>query len=232
MRFRPIIPLLLATLLAACAPSAQEGPRVTVEQLTESISFYPSQTGATWEYLPDGAGLDENPLYARIEGPVVLDGEVVTAWRLVGRGIDETDLRRQDASGVHLLRTMKPGSVIDFDPPLQQLPPRSELRRGASWGGETTALVRFPQARPQDREHHWQIEYRYTVVDERVTSVPAGRFRVFVIDFQSVTRDEAGRVQEQLSQQVWFAPHVGKVRNESGYYLVGANFDLSVVQAE
>ena len=228
MRMRLLVMVLLAGLLAACAPSASDGPRVTVEQLAQPISFYPRETGATWQYLPDGATLDEDPLFSRVEGPIVLNGEIVTAWRLVGRGIDEQDFRRFDPTGVYLLRTNKPGSSIDFDPPIRELPAQEELRVGARWGGETSALVRFPGAhRPEDREQTFDIDYSYTVVDERYTNVPAGQFRVFVINFQSRWVDEEGDVLEELSQTSWFAPHIGQVRTVGGYYLVDANFDLS-----
>jgi hypothetical protein len=222
-----VLPLMLtALLLAACAPVADDGPRVTIEQLSEPVSFYPRQTGATWQYLPDGARLNETRVIQRVEGPTVLDGEVVTGWRLVGRGIDERNYRTYSPDGVFLMRTTKPGSIIDFRPAVREFPASGALRVGATWGGETTATVTYPDARPEHRQASLDIRYGYTVVDRRTTRVPAGEVTVFVIDFESVTVDEEGRVTEELTQTTWFAPHIGEVRTESGYFLVETNFEL------
>ncbi|MEX2542667.1 MAG: hypothetical protein WD314_12715 [Trueperaceae bacterium] len=210
--------------LAACAPATGDGPRVEVEQLNEPVSFYPQETGATWQYLPDSARLDERRVYQRVDGPTVLDGEVVTGWHLIGRGIDEQHFRSYGQDGVFLLRTIKPGTIIDFRPAVQEFPAAGSLRLGASWGGETTASVVYPDARPEHREASLDIRYRYTVVDERNARVPAGEFTVFVIDFESVTVDELGRELERLSQTVWFSPHIGEVRTENGYFLIETNF--------
>jgi hypothetical protein len=221
------LPILLsALLLAACAPMAEEGPRVTVEQLSGPVSFYPQEVGATWQYLPDNARLNETRVFQRIDGPTILEGEVVTGWRLVGRGIDERNFRSYRPDGVYLLRTTKPGSIIDFRPPVREFPPGGSLRVGATWGGETTATVTYPDARPEHRSASLDIRYGYTIVDQRTARVPAGEFTFYVIDFESVTIDSEGRTTEELSQTTWFAPYVGEVRTESGYFLVETNFEL------
>lgn len=216
--------LLLSGLLAACVPATDDGPRVVVDQLNESVSFYPQETGATWQYLPDSARLDERRVYQRVDGPTVLEGEVVTGWHLIGRGIDEQHFRRYGSDGVFLLRTIKPGTIIDFRPAVKEFPAAASLRAGASWDGETTASVVYPDARPEHREASLDIRYRYTVVDERTARVPAGEFTVFVIDFESVTVDESGKELERMSQTVWFSPHIGEVRTENGYFLIETNF--------
>jgi hypothetical protein len=215
-----LLPLML---LAACAP-VTDGPRVVVAQLTEPVSFYPQETGATWQYLPDTARLSEPRLIRVVEGPTVLNGRLVTGWRLLGRGIDEQNFMTYDAEGVRLWRTTKPGSIIDFDPPVREFPAQSELRVGHTWGGVTRASVVYPQARPEHRTATLDIRYEYTVVDSRTATVPAGDFTVFVIDFHSVTLDEEGNPAEELTQTIWFAPYVGEVRTENGYFLIETNF--------
>lgn len=222
VRYLPL--LFIALLLAACVPAAEEGPRVIVEQLTEPVSFYPMQTGAAWQYLPDAARLDEPRLLKVIQGPTVLQGQLVTGSHLVGRGIDEQNFRTYGNDGVFLWRTTKPGSIIDFAPAVQQFPSQSQLAEGATWGGRTTATVTYPEARPESREATLDIRYEYTVVDKRSATVPAGQFEIYVIDFNSVTVDEQGTVLEELTQTSWFVPYVGEVRTENGYYLVEANF--------
>ncbi|MEX2535745.1 MAG: hypothetical protein WD273_09115 [Trueperaceae bacterium] len=222
VRFLPL--LLLTLILAACAPSTDEGPRVTVDQLTEAVSFYPQETGAAWQYLPDSARLNEARLVRFVAGPTILAGELVTGSRLVGRGIDEENFRTYGPDGVHLVRTTKPGSIIDFSPPVQEFPAQSQLAMGASWGGETSATVRYPEARAENRETSLDIRYSYTVVDRRSARVPAGEFDIFVIDFHSVTVDDEGNQLEELTQTTWFVPYVGEVRTENGYFLVETNF--------
>lgn len=221
-RFLFVLPLVLV--LASCVPATEDGPRVVVEQLTEPVSFYPQETGATWQYLPDSASLSEPRLFRRIEGPTVLGGQVVVASRLVGRGIDERNFRIYQPDGVYLLRRTKPGSIIDFEPALQEFPAAGGLRVGASWGGETQANVRYPEARPEHRETSLDIRYRYTVVDKRTARTPAGQLEVFVIDFHSRTLDAEGNELEELTQTSWFAPHVGEVRTQNGYFLIETNF--------
>lgn len=225
---RNLLPLaaLLLAVLAACAPAAQEGPRVRVEQFTGQVSFYPHEPGASWRFLPDGATLDEPPLTLISQGPTLLAGEPVTGWRLVGRGLDEVSYRRYGSDGVHLVRTVRPGAVIDFDPPVQEFPSQAALRVGASWEGTTTASVTFPEAREENRRSTLQVRYRYDIVDRRPTRVPAGEFDIYVINFESETTDDEGTVVERISQTGWFEPYVGWVRHPIDHYLVGTNFAI------
>ena len=215
--------VLLGLLLAACAPSA-EPERVKVEQLSGPVSFYPHETGAVWQYLPDGDPLNATRLFQKVDGPTLVQGELWTAWRTVGRGLDITAFRQYRDDGVYLLRELRPGTQITFNPPLQELPAPSALRVGASWGGKTTASLYFPQATADDQNASLSVEYSYTVVDKRNVTVAAGTLDVFVLNFESSTRDAEGKPLETLSQELWFAPFVGEVRTELGYFLVETNF--------
>lgn len=221
-----LAPLLVAAvaLLAGCAPTA-EAPRAQVEQLSQAVSYYPQETGATWNYLPENAKLDEPPVYRRVDGPTILGGEVVTVTRLVGRGLDEHDYRRYTPEGVFLERRTKPGTIIDFEPAIQEFPPAGQLRVGASWGGTTRAEIHFPQARPENQRASLDITYRYEVVDRRPVSVPAGTFEVFVINLVTEAVGDDGNVADHLTQATWFVPYVGEVRTEGGLYLVEMNFE-------
>lgn len=215
-----LVPLLF---LFACAPAAEPG-RVSVTQLAEEVSFYPQETGATWQYLPDGERLDARRIIQRVEGPTMISGERYTLWRLVGQGLDVASYRQYRPDGVFLSREVRPGTQIIFNPPLQELPAPGSLREGATWGGETTASLYFPEADPENQRTQFPISYRYVVVDRRPVAVIAGQFEVFVINFESETRNDQGDVIDSVRQEIWYAPFVGEVRTENGFLLVETNF--------
>lgn len=218
----PLLALLVAALLAACAPAADD-ERVEVAELTQPVTYYPHQTGLVWEYLPDGARLADPRVVRRIEGPTMLEGRVFTSSRLAGRGLDVRSFREYRADGVFLRREERPGTVITFDPPLQEFPAPGTLRVGATWAGEGSAEIVFPQARPENRRQALRFSYRYTVVDQREVTLVGGTYDVFVIDFVSRLEEESGELVEEISQQSWFTPFVGEVRTQGGYVLVETN---------
>jgi hypothetical protein len=227
MRPRPFLTCLTASLvivLAACAPSTSESPRLEVFQLAEPISFYPQQTGAEWQYVRDGSTLDGLRYVERVEGPAVIEGDVWIASRLVGGGQDVRTFRQYRSDGVFLKRQTRPGATITFDPPIREYPAEGELRVGLTWRGETVAQGRFPTAMPNLREQAWTVEYVYTVVDRRQVVVNGRRFDVFVIDRTVREFDALGSVRDELSRVTWFSPNVGTVRHENGWFLVATNF--------
>gem|GEM_PF-118717 len=215
-----VLPALL--LLAACAPGA-EAPRLEIEQLTEPVSFYPQQTGVRWSYVRDGAALDGLRYVESIDGPTVIDGDVWIAFRLVGGGQDVTHYRQFRSDGVYLRRQTRPGGSIDFDPPIREFPAQAELRVGATWRGETVADQRFPSAAPGLQRIRAEIEYVYTVVDRRQVNVAGQSYDVFVIDRVVRQYDDQGEISEELVRTAWFAPFVGIVRHENGWFLVESN---------
>jgi hypothetical protein len=217
-----ILVLAIVLVLAACAPATSD-ERVEVQQLTEPLTYYPAQTGARWEYLPDGARLTDPRLVQTIEGPTVLDGEVWTAWTLFGRGLDLTSFRQARSDGVYLKRRLRPGTIITFDPPIREFPAPGELRVGATWAGNTTANLRFPTASPEHRTSTLELSYTYTVVDERSVSLLAGDFDVYVVNLVTRTYDEDGSIADELQQETWFVPFIGEVRTDNGYFLVDSN---------
>lgn len=210
----------LVALLSACAPTV--GETQVVDDPTGPVAYVPTSTGAAWAYLPDRAKLDEPRVVVRIEGPTVLAGEVRTAWHMVGRGFDITWFREHREDGTYLVREERPGTLITFDPPIQEWT-AGPFRVGQTWSGSTTATVVFPDAAPENRQTSLTLEYVTTIVDRRDVTVAAGTFEVFVLDFTSRTFDEEGTILEELNQQTWFSPHLGEVRTETGLFLVDSN---------
>lgn len=207
-------------LLAACAPSSKESQRVGVDQLTEPISFYPNQTGATWQYLPNGARLSDPSTTVQILGPTIVGGEVWVAWNARGRGLDETSYRQVRPDGVWLKRQERLGTTYDFDPPLHEYPASGDMRVGALWSGSTNVRI---AAQDGKQTLELAVDYSYIIVDKRTVMVPAGEIEVYVIDFTSRTTDENGATTEELTQTAWFAPNFGEVRLRSGHVLIGTN---------
>lgn len=211
-------------LTAACAPVA-DTERVDVRQLAAPPSFYPQETGLRWAYLRDGARLDDPRYVKTVEGPAVLEGEVWIAFRLFGGGQDTTHFRQFRADGVYLKRQERPGGSFTFDPPIRELPGETELRVGARWSGTTVAHANFPQAAVGQRRFTQEISYNYLVVDRRTVVVADREYDVFVISRTARTLDEDGDVVDELTQQMWFAPNVGKVRHENQWFLIETNFE-------
>ena len=207
--------------LAACAPSSAK--QVTVQQLTKPVSYYPHQTGAHWEYLPDGAKLTDPRLVSDIEGPTVMDGQVWVAWHIQGRGLDVTRYRQYRSDGVYLGRENKLGTIINFDPPIHEFPAPDTLRVGATWSGDTKVEVVATDGSKSDSSKTLAVHYVYTVVDQRQVTLASGSFDVYVVSFTTRTMDAAGKVTNELTQQFWFTPNIGEVRDENGNVLIASN---------
>jgi hypothetical protein len=220
-RLPALAAIALLALLGACVPAASE-ETTAVTTPTGPVAYQPTATGATWAYLPERATLDEPRVVVRVDGPTVVDGQVRTAWRLVGRGLEVAWFREHRDDGTFLVREERPGTRITFDPPLQELQ-AGPFRVGQTWGGTTTATLVFPGAAPENRRQSLALEYRTTIVDRREVTVAAGTFEVFVLNFTSRTFDESGAVVEELTQETWYAPHLGEVRTENGFFLVASN---------
>lgn len=211
-------PLAILSLLAACAPAPAE--RVSVVQTTRPPTYYPHPTGAFWRYLPEGEAEDVPALVQQVEGPTVIGGERLTAWRATGRGLETRTYRDYRESGVYIARETGPGYVTTISPPIREWPQAGTLRVGSSWGGEAVATVTFTEA---DAQEEVRLEYRFEVVDERSIETTAGAFEVFVIAFESRSYGPDRQTEETLRQEVWFTPFVGEVRTDNGLVLVETN---------
>lgn len=213
---RPVAGCLL--FLAACAPAPAE--RVSVVQATEPPTYYPHPTGAVWRYLPEGEAEDAPALVQQVEGPTVIGGERLTAWRTTGRGLEAHTYRDYRRGGVYIARETGPGYVTTISPPIREWPQAGTLQIGSSWGGEAVATVTFTEA---DEQEQVRLEYRFEVVDRRPVRTTAGSFDVFVIAFESRSHGPGRQAEEALRQELWFAPFVGEVRTDNGLFLVETN---------
>jgi hypothetical protein len=210
---------------AGCAPVIADPGRLEVQQMVAAPSFYPQETGLEWSYLPLDTRLDAMPYVETIEGPTVLDGEIWIASRLTGPGRVDVQYLQFREDGMYLTRLARLGGTIDYDPPQLLMPAQESLRVGAIWSGSTVVTANFPSASPGQRTQRLSIDYVYTVVDRRLVTVSDRVYDVFVIDRTARTFGEDGDVVEEVTQQVWFAPGVGKVRHENGWFLVATNFE-------
>lgn len=212
------VSLVVLILLSACAPAPTE--RVQVVQPTEPPSYYPHGTGSLWRYLPEGEAEDAQALVQLVQGPTIIEGSRLIAWRTTGRGLETQTYRDYREDGVYLMRESGPGYTTTLSPGVREWPRAGTLRVGSSWGGATTATIIFSDV---NKVQPLRLEYRYTVVDKRPVETTAGAFEVFVIAFESTSFGENGRAQETLRQEIWFEPFVGEVRGEHGLFLVETN---------
>jgi hypothetical protein len=222
--------LFIAGLVTSCAPGATSAKPVEVEQFSGQVSYYPHESGASWAYLGQGEPLDAPRFVYTVEGPTIVNEEIWVVTSAVGKGLEIAWYRQYRPDGVFLLRELRPGTEINYNPPLQEMPAEGALRVGATWGGETTVDIYFPEAkRPEDQRLTRTFNYNYTVVEERKSiNLPAGDFDAFVIDFVARTYDEAGNEVPcsgtgECKQTVYFSPNIGEVRTENGYFLVQTN---------
>jgi hypothetical protein len=210
------VPFLLAALLVAlagCAPA----PNAPIERAQAALqsdppTFYPHQTGLAWRYLAPGDPLGAPPYQTDIIGPSILEGERVIKSRTFGRGVDQVAYHRHDESGVHLLREERHGVIITYHPPLQEFPAPSDLTPGRSWSGSSTVTIRAPKRAPETQ----RIDYRFTVLEECLATVPAGSYGALLIEF------EAQQGSESLRQTLWFVPHLGAIRTRHDLLLLSA----------
>src|SRR5690606_14246921 len=192
-RATPLLPHLLAALLAACAPSA--APRLEVATRPDLTTFHPNHSGLEWQYLYANDALDAQTITHRVLGPMSERGQTLTVEHTYGRGYDHHYYRSYTPDGVHLHRETRPGVTITYDPPLNELPASLDTKPGATWGGTTTATIAFDQG---TRETH-TLEYQSTIHEQRRVTLPTGEHTVLVIDFQSL--DDSGH---RIVQQLWY----------------------------
>lgn len=226
---RPLLAALVlaVTLLAACAPTATRPPSLNqVRSAAERVSYYPVDTGLEWAYHEAEEDLANRPLRVVGEGVALVTGGTAHKVRTYGRGLDVTRYYLR-GDGLHLALEDRPGVRIEYLPPITVYPPEGTLEVGARWGGSTIAYMSFLDAAPGQRSSRVNMEYFYTVIDERTVTTAAGDFRVYVIDL-TATEFNTGRDAQALSQEIWFAPYIGEVRTPTGYYLTA--FSAPVAQ--
>jgi hypothetical protein len=214
--------LLALGLITACTPVANQ-KKVEVKQLTEAVSYYPHEVGASWTYLEPGEPTDAPPVVTLVHGPTVIDGDLWIESQQAGRGLDVRWFRQYRPDGVFLLKELRPGMEVSFDPPLQEMPAEDTLRVGTNWTGQSTATIFYPEAKPKDQYQTYTFDYTYTVVDQRPVNSQAGDFDVYVINMVARMTDGEGTKINEVTQAFWFSPFVGEVMTENGYVLVDTN---------
>ncbi|GHG09066.1 hypothetical protein GCM10017783_22090 [Deinococcus piscis] len=226
MRFRFLLGLtLLGGTLVACAPAQTAAPEVRATPSVDRVSFYPSQPGLIWTYLPQGEPANRTPYVLRSLGPTIFKGQTVSAFALTGRGAEQTWYRQVSAAGVDLLGFTKPGVLVNLEPAWRELPAVSDLRVGASWQGTTNVTVMDTEKNQVVRSG--KLEYRYDIQDRRQITAPGGTHDVFVIT-RRVSDDLGGLF--PAVQQMYYAPYTGEVRTYEDLLLTGQNYARPQVQ--
>ncbi|GGJ64842.1 hypothetical protein GCM10008939_05880 [Deinococcus aquiradiocola] len=211
--------LLLPLLLAACAPTQQkqEAP-VTASTSVSRVSFYPSEAGLAWTYLPDGEDAGGVPYVLRATGPSLFGNVQAQTFTLTGRGAQQTSYHLMSAQGSQLLGFRKPGLSVRLDPPWQELPPVDAWRVGLAWSGESNIAVQSDDGLTNTSG---KVNYSYRVLDQRDVTIRGRSYRVWVVNRQIT--DTVGGLFPR-SQEEWFTPYVGDVRTPEGLLLTDRNF--------
>ncbi len=216
--FLALVPALLLGLSACTPKTSGPGPTVQTSTPVSTVSFYPSQAGLAWSYLPEGEPTSAMPYVLRALGPSIYANQTVQALQLTGRGADQTWYRTFSADGVKLLGLRKPGVNVRLDPPWLEYPAESAWKVGLTWQGVSNIAISGDDGKVQAQG---TLNYSYTVQEQRQQDTPAGKFEVWVVTRQ--VSDTVGGL-FPATQQLWFTPYVGEVRTPEGLLLVGRNF--------
>ncbi|WP_027480485.1 hypothetical protein [Deinococcus pimensis] len=212
-----LVPFVLA--LGACAPRATDPGRAVATTDVSAVTYYPSQTGLSWSYLPEGAALDSSAYSLTVQGATLFGDQAAVAFRFVGRGADQTSYRQFRPDGQYLLGFTKPGVVVSLTPGWREYPQPDSLKAGLQWSGESSLQV------VQDGKvvQSGVVRYRYTVLEQRPVVLTGGeRLNVWVINRQ--IDGESGGVFPAASQELWFAPYLGEVRTPEGLLQVARSY--------
>ncbi|WP_245528314.1 hypothetical protein [Deinococcus maricopensis] len=215
---RALLTLLPVALLAACAPAAQQTQSpVSVATTVSGVSFYPAQTGLTWQYTPEGEPQGQAPYVLRVTGPTLFLNQPVTAYQLTGRGADQTWYRQVSDAGVKLLGFTKPGLTVTLNPAWTEAPAANTWRAGLTWSGRSQVQVVQGDKVVQEGA----ADYTYTVLEQRNVIVNGQPYQVWVVNRQ--IKGDLGAL-FPASQDYWFAPRVGDIRTPEALLLTARNF--------
>ena len=203
--------------LGACAPRAQTPGTASATTSVNAVSFYPAQGGLSWSYIPEGDQLNQPPYLLSALGATVFGNQPASAFRLSGRGADQTWYRQVNDAGILLFGFTKPGLTVNLTPPWREAPAKTDWKVGLTWEGQSKVQV------IQDGKvvQEGTASYRYTVTDQRRVSVSGQGYLVWVVNRQ--INDDLGGLFPP-SQDSWFTPFVGDVRTTEGLLLVGKNY--------
>jgi hypothetical protein len=211
----------LVLALVACAP--QTPTRVTGQTGTgSSVAFYPSQSGAIWQYLKDGERGDSAPYTLRIEGPQSYNGRILTGMRFLGRGQDISYFRQFDERGVQLIAQ---GSTnfydLVYETPILEYPPQKDMVVGKTWSGTSNATLTIPKQAVQKLRY----TYQFRVVAKEKYRVATTDYDAFLILRDNRLEDLSGKSDPVIeSQRIRFVPFIGEVQTREGLVLINYNF--------
>ena len=220
---KTFLPILILSLgLFACVPTQEptKPPKPPVESgvVGGETSFYPSAAGLTWQYIKESESADAPKYKLEVLGPSLFHGRTLTAMRFVGNASDQTYFRDFSSSGVKLYGfSISQTGDVTFEPAIQEYPASSELRLGATWGGETT--VTEPNLADPTKPKSYKISYTYTVLARQQFKVAEKVYDTFRIAYEVIASPS-----QRTTQTIHFTPNVGEVRTKEGLLLLGKNF--------
>jgi hypothetical protein len=211
----------LVLALTACAP--QPATRVTGQTGNgSSVAFYPSQSGAIWQYLKEGERADSTPYAVRVEGPQSYNGRILTGMRFIGRGQDISYYRQFDERGVQLIAQSAPNFYdLVYETPILEYPPSKELVIGRTWSGSTLATLTIPKQAVQ----RLRYTYQFRVVAKEKYRIANTDYDAFLILRDNRLEDVNGKSDPIIeSQRIRFVPFIGEVQTREGLVLISYNF--------
>ncbi len=212
--------LALILLLVACKP---EPARVTSQAgTTAAVAFYPSQSGAIWQYLKDGETTDTAPYYLRIEGPQSYNNQVYTGMRFIGRGQDIYYFRQFNERGVYLIAQGANNFYeLIYEQPILEYPPQKELVVGKTWSGTTLGTLTPSKQAPQKIKY----TYQFRVVSKEKFRIGTTDYDAYLILRDNRIEDLTGKADPVIeAQRIRFVPYIGEVQTREGLVLYNYNF--------
>jgi hypothetical protein len=210
----------LLLVVVACAPS--QSPTVGGQTTGGAVSFYPSQSGALWQYLKDGERADSTPYALRVEGPQSFNGRVLTQMRFLGRGQDIYYFRQFDERGVQLIaQGSKDFYELVYDTPVLEYPAQKEFVVGKTWSAVTFATLSIPKQSPQ----RLRYTYSFRVAAKEKYKVGATEYDAFLILRDNRLEAVDGKTEPVVeAQRIRFVPFIGEVQTREGLVLLSYNF--------
>jgi hypothetical protein len=205
--------------LGACAPA--QPPTVGGQTAVGTSSFYPSQSGALWQYLKEGERADSTPYALRVEGPQSFNGRVLTGMRFVGRGQDIYYFRQFDERGVQLIaQGSKDFYELVYDTPVLEYPPQKELVVGKTWSAVVLATLTVPKQSPQ----RLRYTYSFRVAAKEKYKIGTTEYDAFLILRDNRLDAVDGKSEPVVeAQRIRFVPFIGEVRTREGLVLLSHN---------
>jgi hypothetical protein len=210
----------LLLLAVACAPS--QPPTVGGQTTGGAVGFYPSQSGALWQYLKDGERADSTPYALRVEGPQSFNGRVLTQMRFLGRGQDIYYFRQFDERGVQLIsQGSKDFYELVYDTPVLEYPAQRELVVGKTWSAVVLATLTTAKQPPQ----RLRYTYAFRVAAKEKYKIGTTEYDAFLILRDNRLEAVDGKTEPVIeSQRIRFVPFIGEVQTREGLLLLSYNF--------